>query len=265
MEVLFCIFLFILGACIGSYLCCQTRRLRRKEQKKKPLGNRSICLHCHYKLKWYDNLPIISWLSLRGRCRKCHKKIGLAEILAELSTATAFTMLGFTINFTSVTPFAWTIFIVTLVFTTILIFLAIYDGLYGELPTTILILAIIGAIIILILKDWASLSVSPFSPEYIFQPLLSVMILGGLYLVLHLISKGKWVGDGDWLLATAIGIALAHPWLALIALFLANTIACLVMFPVIKSKKNHHIHFGPFLVAAYIITITFANFFLNVI
>ena len=265
MLILFHTFLFILGACIGSYLCCQARRLRLKEQKKKPLGNRSVCLSCHRQLKWYDNLPIISWLVLKGKCRHCHKKIGIAELLSELGTALSFILISFTIDITTAPPIDWTIFVTTLLLSTILIFLAIYDGLYGELPTLCLTLAIVCAVVILSIRIYLISSSSGFNSELIWKPILSFLILGGIYLVLYLISKGRWVGDGDWLLGTAIGIALYEPWLALVALFIANFTACITMYPATKSKKNHKIHFGPFLVIAYIITTSFANLIMSMV
>ena len=259
MEVVFLIILFVLGACLGSFLCCQARRLHLKATKQgnRNLGSRSVCLHCHYQLKWYDNLPIVSWLFLRGKCRKCRTKIGLAEIISELGLALGFLALGTTINL-SANPLAWAIFIVTLLLTTILTFLAIYDGLYGELPTKYLGIAIVFAVISLSLQHAQILITTGFAPELIYQPILSVLILGGLYLVLYLISRGKWVGDGDWLLATAIGIALGHPWLALITLFIANLLACLCALP--NLKKTRKIYLGPFLVIAFVITLTFADF-----
>ena len=261
MTVIFLVILFILGTCIGSFLCCQARRLHLKSTKKKSLGNRSVCLNCKYQLKWYDNIPVLSWLFLRGKCRKCGKKIGLAEFLSELGLGLAFLALGTTINPTAANILQWSIFMTTLILTISLGFLAIYDGIYGELPTTYLTISIICAIIVLCLKEWLILSDSSFTPEIIFKPLASVAILGGVYLILYLISKGKWVGDGDWILGTALGIALADPWLALIALFIANVLACLVMAPVIKHRKNKKIYFGPFMVAAFIVTLTFADFF----
>ena len=266
MQILFFILLFILGACFGSFLCCQARRLRLKAtgKGKKP-GSRSVCLHCGYQLKWYDNIPIFSWLFLRGKCRKCGKKIGLAEILSELGLGLAFLALGTTISPATTSILEWATFLATLVLTTILAFLAIYDGLYGELPTTYLTISIICAIILLCLKEWLTLSISPFSAENILAPLASVAILGGIYLLLYLFSKGKWVGDGDWLLGLALGFALASPWLSLITLFLANVLACLVMAPVVKKNKRKKIYFGPFMVVAFIITLTFADFFYYVI
>lgn len=265
MRAVFLILLFVLGSCFGSFLCCQARRLHIKETTKgknhAKFNTRSVCLSCKYQLKWYDNIPILSWLFLRGKCRKCGKKIGLAEIVSELGLGIAFLALGTTLDVNSATILEWAIFIAILVLFVPLGFLAIYDGIYGELPTVCLTISIICAIIVLCLKEWLTLSMSPFSPENILAPLASVAILGGLYFVLYIASKGKWVGDGDWLLGTAIGLALASPWLAVVALFIANVLACLVMAPLMRRSSTKKIYFGPFMVAAFVITITFADFF----
>lgn len=264
MEVLFLVLLFLLGSCFGSFLCCQVRRLHHKHQKgSKRLSSRSVCLHCRYQLKWYDNIPIFSWLFLRGKCRKCHRTIGSAEILSEVGSGLAWLMLGTTININAADPLTWATLIATLIFALPLGFLAIYDGLYGELPVKHLALALIFAAIVLSLQQTATLLTAGFSPDLILQPLGAVLILGGLYLALYLISHGKWVGDGDWLLGTAIGLALASPWLALIALFVANLLACLYALP--KYRKHPKIHFGPFLVIAFITVYTFADFLQSVV
>ena len=265
MQIIFLILLFVLGACFGSFLCCQARRLHYKAAKHKKLGSRSICLHCHHRLKWYDNLPLISWIVLKGKCRKCHRPIGLAEFLSEIGAALAFLALGTTIDVASATPLVWVSFCVTLLFTTVLIFLAIYDGIYGELPTAVLIAAIIISVAVLALKVTSILLVHPLTPNTILAPLASVLLLGGLYLFLYLISKGRWVGDGDWLLGTAIAIALFDPWLALVTLFLSNFLACLVMYPSVKGRKQKKIHFGPFLVVAFIIVFSLSTPLLSIV
>lgn len=265
MQVVFYVLLyalaFIVGACLGSFLCCQARRLRLKEKGKQPLGRRSACPHCKHKLKWYENLPIISWLLQRGKCRKCGKKIGAAEILSELLTGLA--VLGITMAFiysagaNLTTDVAiWVTFAISLLLTLTLIFLAIYDGLYGELPCSCLIFSAICAIIIVIIRLSSEFSgnLANFSWQPILNHLFAVLILGGIYLVLYLVSKGKWVGDGDWILGTIIALTLGTPWLALVALFIANFSACLVMYPKVRKLKNHTIYFGPFLVFAFIIT-----------
>lgn len=264
MEIAFRIFLFLIGACIGSFLCCQARRLHYNlSHKHKLTATRSICLHCKKSLKWYDNLPIISWLFLKGKCRHCHHKIGFTEFLAELGTAISFPLLSTTTNLIGATPLEWSIFVSILVLTSFLIFLAIYDGLYGDLPSIFLYVSIVCGFMTASLKIWLALSTSPFKSEFIINPLLSVLILGGLYLLLYLLSKGRWVGDGDWLLATAIGLALGQPILALITLFLTNFTACLIMLPTVKGNTKAKIHLGPFLVLAFIITCSFSPIFIS--
>ena len=284
MQIFFYILFFVVGACMGSFLCCQARRLHLRQGKKKrsKLSPRSICLHCKKQLKWYDNLPILSWLTLRGRCRYCHHKIGIAEFISELLGGIAllvvFVSFDYTVSaggsptffgafppqditnsFYSIAPANYLLLFATVVFIFVLFFLAIYDGLYGELPTLFLTIAIIIACIILAIRTYSVISLALFSPELIWRPLLSVAFFGGLYLLLYLISKGKWVGDGDWLLATAVSLALASPYLTLIALFLTNFLASAIMLPTMKSSKTHKIHLGPFMVAAFVIVLAFSG------
>ena len=260
MNYVFYIAMFILGACIGSFLCCQARRLRLHSTKKgTKLGSRSVCLHCHCQLKWYDNLPLISWLFLKGKCRKCHHKIGYGELLSELLSAVAFLLLALTIDPLSATGISWGTFIITLLVAISMLFLAIYDGLYGELPTKYLYISLFLSFVLAIHQAIIAIIQSGFSPNLIYDPLLSVVLLGGLYYLLYKISAGRWVGDGDWLLAAAIGLALSNPWQSLVALFLANFLACLIMLPFMKKKTSHQIYFGPFLVAAFIIAPFVAN------
>lgn len=268
MQPVFLIILFIVGACIGSYLCCEARRMRLQEKSPKnttKLGARSVCLKCGYRLKWYDNIPIVSWLILRGKCRKCQKQIGWLELCSEIGTGIIFLLLGTTIDLASASGLEWAIWGVTLFLSMIMAFLAIYDGAYGELPMLCLVLALISAIIILALNQWSTILAGSDSWQAALDALLAVLILGGIYLGLYLVSRGKWVGDGDWLLGTAIGLTLGSPWLALIALCLTNLLACFIMYPIIRKKSSKKIHLGPFLVAAWVITLVTADFWLKLV
>ena len=298
MEILLSIMAFVFGACMGSFLCCQVRRLHLKEspskapkpaktikatktKSKSSLGPRSVCLSCKHQLKWYENIPIVSWLALKGKCKHCGSKIGLAEFLSELGTGLAFLAVFTTFCYSACHPNNSTLFgafqtqnlatglssigalnyailaIFALLILT-LIFLAIYDGLYGELPSLCLTISILFALTIAALRIWSILQVAPFSANLIIDPLFSVLILGGLYLVLYLVSKGRWVGDGDWLLGLAIGLALANPFLALIVLFLSNALACIVAYPSVKGNRQKKIYFGPFMVVAFVIAVAIA-------
>lgn len=243
MQIWFLIFMFVLGAAMGSFLCCQARRMQAKDLKKPVKNRRSVCMNCRKKLAWYDNIPIISWLLLRGKCRKCHKKIGALEIVSEIATALGFLAIATTINVETAGTLEWVNFATIIIYTIIIIFLGIYDGMCGELPMAGLTASLVFAIIAILPNLINHFSIEPF---------LSALTYGGIYLVLYLVSKGKWVGDGDWLLATSIGLVLGKPWLAMVALFVANLSACIVMLPTMKGKKNHQIYFGPFLTFSFV-------------
>ena len=303
----FRLLMVVLGACIGSFLCCQVRRLHLKGQlsikgnrtlikkqrtkktnprihqkntnKASKLGSRSVCLHCKTKLRWYDNLPLISWLTLRGRCRYCGKAIGRLEIVAEIFMSLAFLCISIHFSPLTATPPQAIQLVLLLIFVSILGFLALYDAAYGELPTCALVFAIIFGIILLVLVQTQTALSQGFSPSIIIQPLVSIAILGGIYLILYLVSHGRWVGDGDWLLGTSLGLALANPWLALLVLFLANLLASLYAVPQIfvaalkRQRANSRnklpapmairIPLGPFLVMAFVIVYSSADFLLS--
>ena len=267
MLILFHVFLFALGACIGSFLCCQARRLRLKEQKKKPLGNRSVCLHCHRKLKWYDNIPIISWVVLRGKCRKCGKKIGLAEILSELGLGASFVMIGHV--YVAPTIYYWTVLstrpldlgilvatiVLILIMLVVLTILSVYDAKWGELPVLLLILVVGLGAAILGLKVWNTVLDGGDVLQLLFSAACGVAILAGVCWVIYKVSDERLMGGGDWILALAVALAIGDWWLSLWAMFLANLLGDIIMMPSLIQKGNHVIHFGPFLMIGFVLVI----------
>jgi prepilin signal peptidase PulO-like enzyme (type II secretory pathway) len=84
----------------------------------------------------------------------------------------------------------------------------------------------------------------------------SVVILSGVYLVLYLISQGRWIGFGDIKLGLGLALLLVDWQLAFVALFAANVIGTLIVIPPIitgKLKRNQHVPFGPLLIAGVIV------------
>ncbi len=245
--------MFVVGACIGSFLCCGARRTREKELGRKKLGSRSVCLKCGHRLSWCENIPILSWIMLRGKCRRCKARIGYLEIFSEVATAIIMTLIATTIDTTNAGLIDWLLFGSLFLLTSALVFLALYDGMYGELPVGVLGVAAAFALLYSIIRI--------INGEIdVVGAIISMIILGGLYLVLFSGSRGKWVGDGDWILAGIIGFALGQPFYALLTLFISNFSACIIMWPYVRKSKNHKIYFGPFLVFGFIVSLMVINY-----
>ena len=153
----------VLGAVFGSFAVAQVWRLRAKqlqdekasgekidaaEWKKlrslvsiSPKNDRSHCLNCGYQLKWYDLIPVISWLSLGGKCRKCHSKIGATEFLTEISMFTLFAIIFLVFNPLSSAGFSlFGLFRLLILFVAFipLAIMFIYDARWSLLPTKVI-------------------------------------------------------------------------------------------------------------------------------
>ncbi|MFZ1301024.1 MAG: prepilin peptidase [Candidatus Microsaccharimonas sp.] len=270
MEIAIYTALVLFGAALGSFAGATVWRLRAKQLQadkaageqydhkeytrlkkllnKKTIDDRSQCLHCSYALKWYDLIPIVSWLSLKGKCRNCHKPIGWFEFLIEIGVALFF-VLSYTFWPGGVdSGLALAHFVLWLAAGVVMAMLFAYDAKWFLLPDRLNVaLAVIGVGIV---------GISAAETQDITGTLLtavgSVAILSGLYGVLYAVSKGRWVGFGDVKLGIGLGLILVDWQLALMALFLANFIGCLVVIPLLASKKlkrTSHVPFGPLLIS----------------
>lgn len=224
----------------------------KKLAHQKVSTDRSRCLSCSYELRWYDLIPLISWLMLRGRCRSCHKPIGKMEPLIELGTALFFVLsfMFWPIALTSPIPIAG--FIIWLIAGVGLAIMFAYDSKWFLLPDSVNF-AVIGLGII---SAVLTIVASPYPVNAGFNVLGSVAILSGIYFVLYVVSKGRWIGFGDIKLGLGLGLLLGDWRLAFIALFMANLIGCLIIIPLMatgKLKRNAHVPFGPLLITGAII------------
>lgn len=271
-EVLILVMMFMLGAILGSFACCQAWRWRYKVVKKKDLGQWSVCLHCHKRIKWYDNIPIISWLVLGGKCRNCHKKIGVGDLLSEISMAITFFMLSWAYlipildNWGALAknpPFLAAqlgAFVLILIMLVVLMVLAVYDARWGELPVVLLVLSIVLGLAVFILKMCAvQMSDDGNLTKGLVGALIGVLILSGTCYVIYKASRERLMGSGDWLLALALALALADWWLALWTIFLANLLGDIIALPGAIKTKNTKVHFGPFLVAGFVVVLVLGN------
>lgn len=269
-KIMFVVVSMLLGAVLGSFSCCQAWRIRYREKEKRELGKRSVCLSCGKQLKWFENIPIVSWVMQRGKCRKCGAKIGVAEILSELVGAVMFGLLGWKVvsegwilgRSGSYSVIGIVMFVFLVAFFTIALILAIYDARWRELPTGLLISLIVLGGAIWGIRLFEIVVSSGFTKEVgniVINLLGAVGILAGVYYLLYFFSKEKLVGGGDWMLGLGIAFALGDWWLAVWTLFLANFVGALVMIPMKKKK----IAFGPFLVGAFVVVLSFSEVILS--
>jgi prepilin signal peptidase PulO-like enzyme (type II secretory pathway) len=270
--------LVLFGLILGSFAGASVWRLRARQlqidkREKEPYDkaeyarlkplmsrstrtDRSMCLECEYALKWYDLIPLVSWIALKGKCRSCRRPIGFFEPLMELGVTLVF-ILSFVFWPVSLeTPLAIAQFTVWLTAVVGLAILVAYDAKWFLLPDKVTF-AVAGLALV-----WLVLRV--IEQGEVWGPLLSTIgavgVLSGLYLLIYLISKGRWVGFGDVKLGLALGLIIGDWALALLALFLANLIGTLIVLPLLatgKLKRDSRVPFGPFLIAGTSISLFF--------
>lgn len=267
----------VFGLVLGSFAGAQVWRLRARQlvadkkagesynkaeyKKLSPLlkgkkqQDRSRCLSCGHQLGLRDLIPLISWLSTRGRCRYCGKRIGYFEPLMELSLAAAF-MVSFLAWPWHLAGLQWVLFAVWCVSLVALIMLVAYDIKWRILPDFLTVSYGLVSLVFVVLRYFIVNDVKLYSL------VIALIIMSGVYGVLYLISKGKWIGLGDVKLGVGLGLILASWQTAFVGLFLANLIGCVLVIPGLASKKlkaNSEIAFGPLLALG-----SFISFFVGV-
>lgn len=191
----FCLFfIFILGLCIGSFLNVVIYRLPRGESI---TLERSHCTSCGKRLRWYELIPLFSYLFLRGRCRTCHEPISLRYPLVELLTGIIFALLFL--------RFSLTIELVKYLFlSALLVAVSFIDLEHYIIPNSLIITGLAGGLILNIAaKDVGVVSA-----------LIGILVTSGFLLLVALISKGGMGGRGyqaDCSDRTIFGLAPGSP------------------------------------------------------
>lgn len=254
------VILIVLGLALGSFVNALVWRLHEQEiHKGKKSDNkrldrlsiskgRSMCPHCKHKLSALDLVPVISWLTLGGKCRYCGKTISIQYPVVELLTAATFI----------ISYLSWpeplqgaqiALFVLWLAMVVGLIALLVYDLKWMILPDRIIVPLgfIAGAMAII------TIAIASDPLRTVISTVLSVAIGGGIFYVLFQVSDGKWIGGGDVKLGWVIGLFLTTPAQSFLMIFMASLIGCLVSLPLLlvhRLKKESVIPFGPFLIVA---------------
>ncbi len=255
------VFVFIISLVLGSFINCLIYRLYKNES----IWGRSYCPSCRNKIAWYDNIPVISFVMLKAKCRSCRKDIPWQYPLVELITAILLTFSFFKIfgslNFYNLVlnGFSFNISNILLLirdwfFILSLIIVFVYDLKWQEIPMLVVWPASITIFIInfVLVENIGSL-------------ILSAVIGLSFFLIQYLATSKKGLGEGDIWLGLLIGTFFANWQLLLVALFVSYIIGAIVSLYILKKKKNIKLKvpLGPFLVAGSIIVLFFGFNLLN--
>ena len=261
--------LFAFGLCVGSFLNVIIDRLPKGESV---VGGRSRCPDCGHTLAWYDLVPLLSFVFLKGRCRYCDEKISWQYPLVELATGVLFVLPSFLssafglLNLSSVLCPLSSIFLVPIF---------VIDLKHGIIPNK-LVFPAVGLVTSYRLLITGSRIFSLYQNlkndvgglgQYLLQtdffchharlelrPLLWTL-LGSVFLffcffVLHSLFKGRALGGGDVKLAFLVGLIAGWPNMivAVFSAFLTGAVVSVILMTLGKKKFGETVPFGPFLV-----------------
>lgn len=246
-------FLFLFGLIIGSFLYVVIERTIHGES---PAEGRSKCPHCDHMIAWYDNIPLLSYVMLRGRCRHCHKEISWHYPAIELLTGTLFVwwyLMGSAFFRLSQEPARYIQPMFWLLIGIFLLIIVVTDWLYQIIP------------------DYANISIGLLSIAYrwylsatgnmryidFWYALAAGLVVSAFFFAIWYATKGKGLGFGD------VKYVLVMGWLlgwerTIVATFLAFAIGALVGLGLIYLRgrtAKSQVAFGPFLVLGTVISL----------
>lgn len=237
------LFIFVLGLILGSFLNSIIWRLW--DNIAIFSRSRSMCIDCRQQLTWKENIPLISWLILKGRCAHCKKEISLVYPLVELGMAITLTLVAR--HYFPISNFSEVSLVRDIIFTGFLVVIFVQDLRYQVILSNVVWIGTIFGLVINISflhYDFNSLA-------------LGALIGGGFFLAQYLISKGRWIGGGDVRMGVMMGV-----WLGwqntIVAIFLAYIIGAIFAVYLLATKKakgDTAVPFGTFLAVTTMISL----------
>lgn len=252
MTVILSIFSFLLGACLASFSGVIIDRIPNKQSIVKPASH---CPNCNNYLKWYDNIPILSFLILRGKCRYCGQKIGLFYFFLEVLGGVGFLLvfLRFGINYNTILGF-------------LLCFLFLVIGGIDYKTHYIYDLSLIGFFILSALSYVIPQCLNlTFDPSGLIGLAVGFIFFLLVKIIARLIAKQEALGMGDVFLLGIAGLLLGWQGL-IIALLVASILGSLIEVTLIiikKKNRNSEIAFGPYLVLGIFIAYLYAKLLID--
>lgn len=245
---------FGLGLIVGSFLNVVALRYNTGRLKDALFGGgRSVCFSCGKKLKWYELIPLASFLVQGGRCRGCHSKISWQYPLVELFTGVVFVLVFLHETVPALAILGWIIF-------SILIVISVYDVKHKIIPDGLAYAFASLGLIYAILAISPSVSPLSLSSLYVIDPwnLAAGPLLFLPFFALWYLSKGAWIGLGDGKLSLGIGwfLGLTGGISAVVMAFWLGAIVSIFLLVIervfrtsfMRLNMKSEIPFAPFLI-----------------
>ena len=237
MNKMYLILFYIFGAIISSFLCVVGMRLPKKVDFVK---GKSKCDNCDHELKFYELIPIFSYLFQGGRCRKCKTEISIlipiCEIIGGLLSSISFYKFGFSVEL-----------IFSLLISSLFIIVLVTDVNYYIIPDEIIV---VYSVLFLVLQ-FANGGIR----NLLYHLCVAVFLFFVMYLTMllgEILFKKESLGGGDVKLLFLFGLAL-EPFGGVLTIFLGSIIALPISLIVLIKNKTNMIPFGPFLLLAFFI------------
>lgn len=201
---------------------------------------RSRCPHCSHSIAWYENIPVVSWLFLRGKCKQCQVRISVRYPLVEITSAALF---AWCIAHWGFTPqgMAWC------AFSAALLTLALIDWDTTYLPDDIT-LPLLWAGLLTSAVGWTDLALQ----QSLWGAIAGYVSLWSIYWLFKLVTGKEGMGYGDFKLFAALGAWFG--WQALVPIILMASVIGATIGIVMKLRSSlregGYIPFGPFLAGA---------------
>lgn len=234
----------VFGLFFGSFFGVLIDRIPKGESV---LWGRSHCDFCKKPLRWFELIPVISFMLQRGRCVRCKKKLSISYPMLEFVTAALFVL---------VAAFSPLPFVDIILFSCLLL-LFVTDLKYELLPD----IWIIGGIIAAAARLFMLYGITSLLVPYF----LSALGAAAFFWSIWAITRAKGMGFGDVKLAPLLGLMLGFP-LTLIGLFgafLTGAIVGVILILSGKKRMKSHVPFGPFLIGSTVVVFLFAQPFLS--
>lgn len=253
-----------LGLAFGSFVSALAWRVHEQSKKRKKknisiITGRSQCPNCGHILSASDLVPVLSWLYFKGKCRHCGKSISWQYPAVELALAVVFTASYLLWPGEVNTAGDWVLFITWLATAVGLMALMVYDARWMILPNRILYPTLFAAAI-------GRLAYIIGFEDYKFRSVLvwagTIAVASGIFWILFLISRGKWIGFGDVRLGLITGSILSTPADGFLMIILAAFLGTVYALPgLIKGGRSisSRIPFGPFLIGATWLVLLFGS------